>query len=45
MMVDGAGSHYPSEVAVCPDTYKGFNYSSRAKGATEHRFTWLIIIS
>jgi len=21
MMVDGAGSLYPSEVAVCPDTY------------------------
>jgi hypothetical protein len=39
MMVDGAGSLYPSEVAVCPDTYKGFNSSSRAKGATEHRFT------
>jgi hypothetical protein len=39
MMVDGAGSHYPGEVAICPDTYKEFNLSSRAKGATEHRIS------
>jgi len=44
MMMDGAGSLYPSEVAVCPDTYKEFNLSSRAKGATEHQFTWLMNI-
>jgi len=42
MMMDGAGSLYPSEVAVCPDSYEGFNSSSRAKGATEHLFTWKI---
>jgi len=38
MMVDGAGSHYPSEVAIARITYSDL-LPFRAKRATEHRFT------
>jgi len=41
MMVDGAGSHYPSEVEIARIT-KAVLLSFRAKRATEHRFPWLI---
>jgi hypothetical protein len=38
MMMDGAGSLYPSEVAVCPDTYGqlAFHHGQRKRPNTDY---------